>query len=465
MNSRSFYGGSNLHHRHIRQKHVATILEGSDDDSATSSSDEEWTPQRRNEVIETSSSSDEETDCAAASLSTPTRNNEPPAASAAVLSTSKNLSWRATNSDTSTTPTYPVWVEPLPRHHQSGKTAHEYFTEFLDDSTPEYIVEQSNLSAIQRNTNQLLNITRGELQDFLSICLYMSAIRLPNTRKYWSTTCRIDQVADTMPRNRFERIKQCLHFNGNSQQPSASDDRLFKIRPLFEMIRQKFCKLPFHEEMVCVDEQIVPYKGKHSLNQYIPNKPKKYGYKMFLLCDSSGVVHNFDLYTGKISPVSGQEDIGASGNTVLQLASVVPHGGNYKLYCDNWFTSVPLFSKLAEDKIWALGTVRQSRLPGCVLKDRKELKRDGRGSFDVKVASRNGTEVYAIKWFDNRSVTFLTTYVSVHPVENLKKYDKKRKEYVRVPSPACVRTYKFMGGVDLVDQMAAASRLPLKSRK
>lgn len=55
------------------------------------------------------------------------------------------------------------------------------------------------------------------------------------------------------------------------------------------------------------------------------------GCKMFVVCDSSEVIHNFDLYTGKVYPVSAQEDIKASGNIVLQLALVMHHRGNHKL--------------------------------------------------------------------------------------------------------------------------------------
>ena len=38
----------------------------------------------------------------------------------------------------------------------------------------------------------------------------------------------------------------------------------------------------------------------------------------------------------------GNKDIGASGNIVMQLASVIPKNQGHKLYFDSWFTSVNL---------------------------------------------------------------------------------------------------------------------------
>lgn len=154
-----------------------------------------------------------------------------------------------------------------------------------------------------------------------------------------------------MARNRFERIKRFLHFNDNSKQPTPCEDKLFKLRLFFEKVRQKFLAIQFEEEMLSIDEQIIPYKKKGSLKQHVPNKPKTYGYRMIVLCGSTGIVHNFELYTGKIMPSDGECGIRAGGNVDLPLASVIPRKSNFKLFCDNWFTSVPLFTELARNGI------------------------------------------------------------------------------------------------------------------
>ena len=61
-------------------------------------------------------------------------------------------------------------------------------------------------------------------------------------------------------------------------------DRLFKVRPFLKHLRQKFLSIPMNR-IVCVDEQIIPFKGSSSLKKYMPNKPQKYEYKVFVLCN------------------------------------------------------------------------------------------------------------------------------------------------------------------------------------
>jgi len=57
---------------------------------------------------------------------------------------------------------------------------------------------------------------------------------------------------------------------------------------------------------------MVPFKGRSSLKQFLPKKPHKWGYKIFMLCDTRGMVHNFEIYTGKIMPVEGYPDLRAT---------------------------------------------------------------------------------------------------------------------------------------------------------
>ena len=101
------------------------------------------------------------------------------------------------------------------------------------------------------------------------------------------------------------------------------------------------CKASHHVN-ICDDEQIIPYKGKSHLKQYNPSKPHKWGYKVYVLCVSQGIAYNFEMHVGKIQPVSGMPDLGASSNIVLHLASIAPSNQNFKLYHDNWFTSTGL---------------------------------------------------------------------------------------------------------------------------
>ena len=164
--------------------------------------------------------------------------------------------------------------------------------------------------------------------------------------------------------------------------PKSDDfDRLFKIRSLLSHLQRK-CNAISMDQMVCIDEQIILFKGSLSLKQCVLCKPHKYGYKVFVLCDSRRIIYDFQVYTGKISSPENFPDL---LNIVLTLSAVIPQNKNLLLYFDNWFTSYPRVCELVKCKIYCLGTVRTNHLRGCNLLQDKELKHNGRGSFNKKV--------------------------------------------------------------------------------
>ncbi|CAK6970177.1 piggyBac transposable element-derived protein 2-like [Scomber scombrus] len=266
----------------------------------------------------------------------------------------------------------------------------------------------------------------------------------PATRMFWSHSSRIAQVADVMPLARWEAIKKCLRFNDNSGQSTRdmpNYDELYKIRPLLDHILPKLKDLPM-QETLCVDEQMVPFKGKN------------------------GIPHNLEVYVGKAVHPPELPDVGASGNVVLRLAEPIPKNKNFKVFFDNWFTSVPLMLVLAQQGIHCVGMVHLNRLPGSSMVKDEDLKRSGRGSFQEKKACVGVTELYAVKWYDNRSVTLLSTYVGAQPVSQVDRWDKRQKKIIKVPRPAIVSTYnQHMGGVDLLDSLIALYHTNIRSKK
>ena len=87
--------------------------------------------------------------------------------------------------------------------------------------------------------------------------------------------------------------------------------------------------------------------------------------------------------------------------------------------------------------------------------DEKELKTKGRGSLDFRV---NQEENIIVRWYDNKAVNLLSSFVGVEPLGNVKRWkiNRKAKTYIMVPRPAIVDTYnRFMGGIDLLDMLSA----------
>lgn len=158
-----------------------------------------------------------------------------------------------------------------------------------------------------------------------------------------------------MSRDRWEQIKSSLRFNDNSVCPS--EDKLFKVRPVIDLLKESFARIPM-DHMLSLDEQMVPFKGVSSLKQYLPSKLHRWDYKLFFLGDVKNIVHNFEVYTGKIEKAEGHPDLGASSNIELRLSDVIPAGKHHLLYFDNWFTSLQLNGELGRRDSYCVGTVR-----------------------------------------------------------------------------------------------------------
>lgn len=159
-------------------------------------------------------------------------------------------------------------------------------------------------------------------------------------------------------------------------------------------------------QTIPMDEQIIPFKG------YNPKKPKRWGYKIFVLSENRGMVYNFEVYTGQISPCWPTRH---SGNIVLSLSRLIPDNTSHKLFFDNWFSSVDLQMILEKRKIHCISTVRANGLPGCSSSTDTDMKKKGRGTFEEKETMLNGVPLRVVKWYDNRATSLLSTFASANP--------------------------------------------------
>nr|CAH7721048.1 unnamed protein product [Callosobruchus chinensis] len=96
-------------------------------------------------------------------------------------------------------------------------------------------------------------------------------------------------------------------------------------------------------------------------------KPHKWGDKNFFLSGTSGFSYDFDLYAGSQSNSvpPGAPDLGMSSKMVVKLSESIPKHQNYKLFFDNWFSSVPLMVYLTKEGILSLGRVRLNLVLGA----------------------------------------------------------------------------------------------------
>lgn len=389
----------------------------------------------------------------------------------------------------------------LPAELENLETPWQFFNYFFPLDLFERILEETMRYISQKNISKPVKIEIDEIYRFVGICILTSVIHLPNTRSYWSTVMGVDVIREAMAVNRFELIKRYIHFNDNEVQEAATDenrDRLFKLRPIIDRLLQQFQTVPFAEQL-SLDEQMCATKNRSYLKNYLPNKPHKWGYKLYVLSDTSGFVHNFEVYTGAVETfLPNEPNLGAAGNVVMRLCRFIKDDQNHKLYYDNYYSSVPLAIYLFKRGIQVLGTINKNRIPDSVfqvkrkvkkinkktkktetktititkkkskfsLPDTKELDKQPRGSVEERLAIINDTPLIFLAWKDNRVVSFLSTFIGSMPLSTIKRYDRKIKMKTDIPCPAIVKCYnQHMGGVDLLDSHISRYKIHIKSRK
>ena len=109
---------------------------------------------------------------------------------------------------------------------------------------------------------------------------------------------------------------------------------------------------------------------------------------------------------------------------MLKLTSTLSSFSNYKIYANNFFTSLALIEKLKNRGMLYTGTAQKKRLFGLVLMNKAELKKKGRGSFDHKVEQNNN--IVAVRWMNSKPVTILSSWTGFEPMQQQKDGTGKR---------------------------------------
>ncbi|KAL3225635.1 hypothetical protein MRX96_025673 [Rhipicephalus microplus] len=273
--------------------------------------------------------------------------------------------------------------------------------------TPEWIdkiVFETNLYAQQEN-KRYVPTTDKEMRAFLGLNLLMGLKRSPSYRDYWSSAPDLNDpfISKVMTVNRFGWLLSHLHLNDNCLQPERDDptfDKLYKVRPLLSEISRTFAQHYLPTEYLAIGESMIKFKGRSSLKQYMPKKPVKRGYKVWMLCASTGYNLKFQIYTGK-SNDGVERDLGA--RVVKTLVDDLA-GKYHRVFFDNYFASYYLLKDLAEAGIYACGTVNASRKHLPNLKSDKMMKR---GDTDYSVSN---DKLCCLKWRDKRTVHLLSNF-------------------------------------------------------
>lgn len=357
----------------------------------------------------------------------------------------------------------------LPQEIMELESPIEFFKYLFPSSAINLMERESNIYATQISPDSHNAVTCADIRKFIGILIYMSVVHLPSTRHYWKEGTYIEKVASVMTCNKFEEIKRFLHFFDKNEEKKPGDtefDKLQKIRPLLNIIRERLLKVP-KEEYLAIDEQMIPTKARTSgIRQYNAKKPHKWGYLNYVLSGASGFSYDFELFGGKHpGPPQNCLDLGVPGNIVQRLLQAVSENLNYKIFIDNWYTSLQLMANLHKKGFLPLGTIQLNRAHNINLQ-KKDLMKLKRGHCIEKSTVIDDVQISVINWVDNKAVSLCSTYVGKEPMGSVTRFIKQKKAKADIPCPKAISIYnKYMGGVDLLDSMLGFYRIKIRSKK
>ena len=350
----------------------------------------------------------------------------------------------------------------------------DFFKLFFSPDVVDSIVLYTNAYAVAHiaakptyaNANgQWTPTTRDEMYSFLALLLFQAYLKLPDMGDYWSTESLFDgNYARSMipSRKRFKALLTFLKIVDHEQEDP--DDRLRKVRFLYDTVCEKCQSLFVPGQCLSVDERMIKHKGRAVFKQYLPKKPVKWGFKVFAVCDAdTGMLCKFEIYTGQ----AGANDCdGLTHAVVLRLTEHLAGAGRI-LFTDNFYTSPALAESLLERGSHLVGTVRTNRrgYPMQLKTDLKNFEKHAERGETRYVREGN---ILVQQWKDRRVVSMLSTVHRGDSHVMVTRHTKVNGQHVElnIRQPTCVRDYnKNMGGVDTFDQRAAAYRTLRRTNK
>lgn len=137
------------------------------------------------------------------------------------------------------------------------------------------IAEETNRYAQFKGAVNFL-VTPTEISAFVGINIGMGIVNMLCVHDYWSTNLVLHHPWLLMVMDHFYQIQKHLHFNDNELAVNKGHplhDKLFKIRPILDIVNQTFRLHYSPSTNVSVDEQMIGTKARLSSIQYLPKKP------------------------------------------------------------------------------------------------------------------------------------------------------------------------------------------------
>ena len=177
----------------------------------------------------------------------------------------------------------------------------EVFNMFLDDEIVDTVftftnaeassvVQEFNANAAPNRMRIWIDVDPLEIRAFFGVLLIAGALRCrkETISEMWTTdeTIRHAVFTAAMARNSFAHILHFIMFDDKSTcVQRKANEKLAAIRQFCDQFVENCKKLFEPFEDTTADEQLVAFRGKCPMRQYMKSKPAKYGIKVWAAAD------------------------------------------------------------------------------------------------------------------------------------------------------------------------------------
>ena len=161
---------------------------------------------------------------------------------------------------------------------------------------------------------------------------------------------------------RFQLLCFTIRFDDQETRAERMEhDQFTHIRELWQAVMSKCRESYIPGNCVTVDEQLIPFRGNCRFKIYMPQKPARYGIKIYMVCDSA-TMYCVDTipYAGRAHAANNARGLTSTDNLTLDLLGDLVQPGR-TLCVGNYYASFPLARELRSNGMHLVGTHRTKR--------------------------------------------------------------------------------------------------------
>lgn len=231
----------------------------------------------------------------------------------------------------------------------------EFFNLMFSDALMENICLWTNQYA-EKNRNRRRReshqrkwepITLAKLKAYFGVLILIPLCQKPRLHDYWSrdTLTSTPGIRDVFSRDEFFDIKRNVRY--------YNEDPFHKFRPIFAEVLDNTNELYHLPKVLALDESMVKFDGRSAFKVYMPQKPIKFGFKIYSVVPSEcPIVLNMMIHDGQ-------------KRTLTEIVSQVMHPFRNKghiVYMDRFYTMPKVVKRLEAMGIGSVGTCMKNRL-------------------------------------------------------------------------------------------------------